>query len=164
MTPEDRRKMEDAAGVSFHDDDEAESLVDCVRGWWEAVNDPDELSRTERLKGLLKLRPKVRELGADVKSTLLLAHDDSGLSNVPHRQWPVRLRRELVGMVLEVWREHGGKGTPSLATFSDGRHDHDGPVVRLITELFRQAGIPAKHWPSSHTIHDDIRAADQTTN
>jgi hypothetical protein len=163
VSPEDRTKLEQAAGVSFHRDYEAESLVEIVQAWWETLNDPDEISRAKRLKELVRLRDKARKLGTDLKPTALLDwYDDSG---VPHRQWPVRVRREVVKMILEIWRRHGGQGNGSYSTTMDVKHVHDGPMIRLLEELCRQAGIPAKSWPSPHTLHDDIMAStDRTAN
>lgn len=161
---EDRARLEQAAGISLHRDYEAELLVEIVQAWWETINDPDVIGRTRQLRELLKLRDKARELGTDLMPTvLLLGYDDSG---VPYREWPVQARRELVKMVLEIWRAHGGQGNGSYSTRRmDVKHVHDGPMIRLLEELFRQAGIPAKSWPSPHTLHDDIRAlTDQTTN
>jgi hypothetical protein len=150
---EGRKQLEQAAGVSFHDDAEAELLVDLVKDWDEAR----AARKSNRLRTLLKLRKQARALGAEVTAFELRLHDASPTSEVTDRQWQQYTLRVLVAMIAEIWREHGGKGSPSY--YSDYLSKHDGPLLCLLLELFAQADIPEDRRPGSHTLHNAIRSA-----
>jgi hypothetical protein len=69
-----RKRLEQAAGVSFHDDAEAQLLVDLVKDW-DAAH--DDTPRSDRLQKLLKLREQAQALGAKVIAFELDWHDTS---------------------------------------------------------------------------------------
>jgi len=62
-----------------------------------------------------------------------------------------------VAMIAEMWREHGGKGAGSI--YSHLKSQHDGPLIRLLLELFEQAEVPKEDRPGRHTLHNAILAA-----
>jgi hypothetical protein len=150
-TVSDRRKrLEQAAGVSFHDDAEAELLVHLVKNWDEARG----VRMSDQLQKLLWHRQQVRALGGEVTAFELERHDDSPVREVTERQWPQYTLRVLIQAVAEIWREHGGKGVGSY--YSDPKGQHDGPLLRLLLELFEQAGVPNDRRPGRHSLHDAI--------
>jgi hypothetical protein len=156
-----RKRLEAAAAergkpFSFHDDAEAQLLVDLVKDWDEAGG----AGMSDRLRELLRRREQVRALGAEVTAFELTQYDDSPAGKVTPRQWPQFTLRVLVQTVAEVWREHGGKGTGSY--YNPMERYHDGPLVRLLLELFEQAGVSTDRRPSRHTLHGAIRAGART--
>jgi hypothetical protein len=155
-----RKRLEEVASergkpFSFHEDAETESLVDLFKDWDEVCDAPN----SGRLKKLLKLREQARKLGGDATHFELKWYDDGLVVRVTDRQWPQYVLRVLVQMVAETWREHGGKGTGSY--YSDPKGQHDGPLIRLLLELFEQAGIPEKRRPGRHSLHQAIQAVAQ---
>src|SRR5262245_12436303 len=73
-----RQRLEQAARVSFHENAEAESLVDLVKIYDEARDQ----RTSKRLRELLKLRKRTRELGAEVSDFELERYDDSPARDV----------------------------------------------------------------------------------
>jgi hypothetical protein len=138
--------------VSFHDDAEAQSLVDLIKDWDEARN----ARPSDQLRKLLKLRRQARALGGEVTAFELLKHDESPTRDVADRQWQQYTLRVYVEVIAEIWREHGGKGTGSYFNAIDGHHD--GALIRLLLELFEQADIPKNRQPRRHTLHDAVLA------
>lgn len=150
----DRERLEQAAGVGFHDDTEAKQLVDLVKDWSEVRS----VRRSDRLQALLKLRKQARSLGAELTDFELLRYDDSPTRNVTDRRWQQHALEVTVAAVVEVWREHKGKGSTG-SYYRDLKSQHDGPLIRLLLELFEQAGVPQKDRPGRHTLHNAIVAA-----
>jgi hypothetical protein len=103
----------------------------------------------------------MRALGGDATHSELERHDDSPTRDVTDRQWPQYVLRVIVEEIMKIWREHGGKGPPSH--YSDFLKKHDGPLICLLLELFKQAGIPEDRRPKPHTLHNAIRAANPSS-
>jgi hypothetical protein len=62
----------------------------------------------------------------------------------------------IVGLVEDLWREAGGKGHGARwAT----KFEAEGPLVRLLEEMFKFAGVKAKNSPSARTLRRAIQAA-----
>jgi len=151
-----RRRLEEAAAAhgkpfSFHENAEAELLVDLVK----ICDEARDTRRDERLRKLLKLRKEARKLGAEVTAPELRRHDRSRTRDVSDRQWPQYTLDVLVEEVEEIWREHGGKGSSSY--YDNLSDQHDGPLIRLMLDLYDQAGVPAQRRPGRHSLHNAIR-------
>ena len=131
--------------------DDAELLVELVKDYFEAR----DARMSAELKRLLKRRKRGRASGEELAAFELLRYDDSPAREVTDRQWPRHTLRVLVEPVAEIWREHGGTGAGSF--YSDSKQRHDGPLIRLLHELFTQAGIPEERWPGTHSLHNEIR-------
>ena len=60
-------------------------------------------------------------------------------------------KRENIWWMFKIWKEHGGKGNGFSMTSEEPRR-LVGPMIRLVEEAFKQAGIPEDRWPSPQTI------------
>ena len=148
-----RKKIEAAAGVNFHEEAEAELLIEFVQIYF----DDRQILSSKRLKELLKRRRRGRPLGDDVTDIELRMHDDRPLPELTDRMMPQHVLNVVVKAVLEVWHEHSAKRATSF--YSRSKQRHDGPAIRLLQELFRQAGVPESDWPGPHSLHDAIQRA-----
>jgi hypothetical protein len=60
-------------------------------------------------------------------------------------------KRENIWRMYDIWKEHGGKGNGFYMTSEEPRR-LAGPMIRLVEEAFKQAGIPEDRWPDPQTI------------
>jgi len=166
LTPHER--LAKAAAVKSFGND-AEYMLDFVRYFYvESVlnNFPEKFylhdefvsdeHTPERLRRLLALRAEARALGTDLLPDTQLQHYDEGLIELlTEQQWPRYQLSSCVKTIEKIWREHGGKGKGSY--YSPIKSQHDGPLLRLLLELFEQTGLPEDCRPSRHTLHNVIQ-------
>jgi len=60
-------------------------------------------------------------------------------------------KRENIWRMFDIWKEHGGKGNGFSMTSEEPRR-LVGPMIKLVEEAFKQAGIPEDRWPDPQTI------------
>ena len=68
--------------------------------------------------------------------------------------WPRYQLSSCVKMIEKIWRKHGGEGVGSY--YNPLKEQHDGPLLRLLLELFEQTGLPDMTEPP-HPSQRDTR-------
>jgi hypothetical protein len=146
------------AGVtSFRGD--AQLVLDLVRGYVMQRKVPNEFNLDEqRLRRLLRIRKAARKEGADVTDLVLEMYDAAEAERAEHgqkmlteRQWPRYILSIYVETLEEIWHEHNGKG--EFAAYDKYAKEHNGPLIWLLAEAFKQIGTPKNDRPSEHTIY-----------
>lgn len=154
MATIDLEKLGREARASFSNRaglDAAQLMIQLVQDYHSTDGDTFSV----RLKKLLQLRRRGRTPSTPSDAFELLRHDASPLANVTSRQYSQLRLQALVEVIEEIRIEHGGAGAPSF--YNDSKGFHDGPLIRLLIELFEYAGIPEDRRPGRHSMHNAIQ-------
>jgi hypothetical protein len=151
------RTLARRAGVTSFQDD-ALLLLDLGRDYIAAVQrkfreEADPVgARRRRLRQLLRLREQACKLDADLAPDLQLTmYDEAPARYFTDRQWPRYVLSVYVEMIEQIWHEHGGRG--EFAAYNKYNKKHDGPLIWLLDECFKQIDAPTKERPSPHTVY-----------
>jgi hypothetical protein len=128
------KKLQAQGGVNLHDSEEtAKLLIDLVKDYFNDRKQPS--SETRRLRRAAKKSPLLAPSGGRLRA---------------RRALTVRIKA-----IEEELLEHDPTYALKAGTGTNNEAEggYDGPLIFLLEELFRQAGIPDAMWPSRKTIH-----------